>query len=68
MGMGKVMTTADAIQTFVDNGNFLFIGGYAGIRRIRIQHRIPLERMYRDAKAWGVAGGTIQMLKKESSA
>jgi hypothetical protein len=41
MGMGKVMTTADAIQTFVDNGNLLFIGGYAGIRRIRIQHRIP---------------------------
>ena len=24
---------------------------------------LPLERMYRDAKAWGVAGGTIEMLK-----
>jgi butyryl-CoA dehydrogenase len=23
----------------------------------------PIERMYRDARAWGVAGGTIQMLK-----
>jgi glutaconate CoA-transferase subunit A len=26
--MGKVMTTADAIQNFVGNGDFLFIGGY----------------------------------------
>jgi glutaconate CoA-transferase subunit A len=26
--MGKVMTTADAIQKFVTNGDFLFIGGY----------------------------------------
>ena len=26
--MGKVMTTADAIQKFVGNGDFLFIGGY----------------------------------------
>lgn len=29
--------------------------GYSG--------EFPIERMYRDAKAWGVAGGTIQMLK-----
>jgi glutaconate CoA-transferase subunit A len=28
MGMGKVMSTADAIQKFVGNGDFLFIGGY----------------------------------------
>ena len=26
--MGKVMTTADAIQNFVGHGDFLFIGGY----------------------------------------
>ncbi len=26
--MGKVMTTADAIQNFVGDGDFLFIGGY----------------------------------------
>ena len=26
--MGKVMTTADAIGTFVGDGDFLFIGGY----------------------------------------
>jgi glutaconate CoA-transferase, subunit A len=26
--MGKVMTTADAVQKFVGNGDFLFIGGY----------------------------------------
>ena len=26
--MGKVMSTADAIQKFVGNGDFLFIGGY----------------------------------------
>jgi glutaconate CoA-transferase subunit A len=26
--MGKVMTTADAIQKFVVNGDFMFIGGY----------------------------------------
>jgi len=28
MGMGKVMTTADAIQKYVGDGEFLFIGGY----------------------------------------
>jgi glutaconate CoA-transferase subunit A len=28
MDMGKVMSTADAIQKFVGNGDFLFIGGY----------------------------------------
>jgi glutaconate CoA-transferase subunit A len=28
MGMGKVMSTADAIQKFVVSGDFLFIGGY----------------------------------------
>ena len=26
--MGKVMSTADAIQQFVHDGEFLFIGGY----------------------------------------
>jgi len=28
MGMGKVMTTADAVGNFVNDGDFLFIGGY----------------------------------------
>ena len=26
--MGKVMTTAEAVQKFVGDGDFLFIGGY----------------------------------------
>jgi len=33
------------------------LGGYGYSREF------PVERMYRDAKAWGVAGGTMQMLK-----
>jgi butyryl-CoA dehydrogenase len=33
------------------------LGGYG------YSTEFPVERMYRDAKAWGVAGGTIQMLK-----
>jgi butyryl-CoA dehydrogenase len=35
------------------------LGGY------EYSTKFPVERMYRDAKAWGMADGTIQMLKKE---
>jgi butyryl-CoA dehydrogenase len=43
-----VDVTSTAMQVF---------GGYG------YSMEFPVERMYRDAKAWGVAGGTIQMLK-----
>ncbi|NLA40058.1 MAG: acyl-CoA dehydrogenase [Smithella sp.] len=43
-----VDVTSTAMQVF---------GGYG------YSTEFPVERMYRDAKAWGVAGGTIQMLK-----
>jgi len=43
-----VEATNTAMQVF---------GGYG------YSSEFPMERMYRDAKAWGVAGGTIQMLK-----
>jgi butyryl-CoA dehydrogenase len=43
-----VEVTEKAMQVF---------GGYG------YSAEFPVERMYRDAKAWGVAGGTLQMLK-----
>jgi alkylation response protein AidB-like acyl-CoA dehydrogenase len=43
-----VEVTGTAMQVF---------GGYG------YSTELPLERMYRDAKAWSVAGGTIEMLK-----
>ncbi len=43
-----VEVTDKAMQVF---------GGYG------YSSEFPVERMYRDAKAWGVAGGTLQMLK-----
>ncbi len=41
----------------VTNLAMQIFGGYG------YSSEFPIERMYRDAKAWGVAGGTIQMLK-----
>jgi len=41
----------------VTNTAMQVFGGYG------YSTEFPVERMYRDAKAWGVAGGTIQMLK-----
>jgi len=41
----------------VTNTAMQVFGGYGYSREF------PVERMARDAKAWGVAGGTVQMLK-----
>jgi len=53
------MAKAYANEMAVDVTNLAMqvFGGYG------YSHEFPMERMYRDAKAWGVAGGTIQMLK-----
>ncbi len=53
------MAKAYANEMVVDVTNLAMqvFGGYG------YSHEFPMERMYRDAKAWGVAGGTIQMLK-----
>ena len=53
------MAKAYANEMAVDVSNLAMqvFGGYG------YSSEFPVERMYRDAKAWGVAGGTIQMLK-----
>ncbi len=53
------MAKAYANEMVVDvtNTAMQVFGGYG------YSSEFPMERMYRDAKAWGVAGGTIQMLK-----
>ena len=53
------MAKAYANEMAVDVTNLAMqvFGGYG------YSSEFPMERMYRDAKAWGVAGGTIQMLK-----
>jgi butyryl-CoA dehydrogenase len=53
------MAKAYANEMVVDvtNTAMQVFGGYG------YSTEFPMERMYRDAKAWGVAGGTIQMLK-----
>ncbi|MDZ4132637.1 MAG: acyl-CoA dehydrogenase family protein, partial [Dethiobacteria bacterium] len=53
------MAKAFANEMVVDvtNKAMQVFGGYG------YSTEFPLERMYRDAKAWGVAGGTIEMLK-----
>ncbi|HOD13818.1 MAG: acyl-CoA dehydrogenase family protein [Spirochaetes bacterium] len=48
---------ANEMVVEVTNLAMQVFGGYGYSREF------PMERMYRDAKAWGVAGGTIQMLK-----
>lgn len=48
---------ANEMVVDVTNTAMQIFGGYG------YSTEFPLERMYRDAKAWGVAGGTIQMLK-----
>lgn len=48
---------ANEMVVEVTNQAMQVFGGYG------YSHEFPMERMYRDAKAWGVAGGTIQMLK-----
>jgi len=49
--------TANEMVVDVANTAMQVFGGYG------YSSEFPVERMYRDAKAWGVAGGTIQMLK-----
>ncbi len=53
--MGKCY--ANEMVVDVTNSAMQVFGGYGYSREF------PMERMYRDAKAWGVAGGTLQMLK-----
>ncbi|MBN1534407.1 MAG: acyl-CoA dehydrogenase family protein [Spirochaetes bacterium] len=53
--MGKAF--ANEMVVDVTNMAMQIFGGYG------YSSEFPMERMYRDAKAWGVAGGTIQMLK-----
>jgi len=53
--MGKAY--ANEMVVDVTNTAMQVFGGYG------YSTEFPMERMYRDAKAWGVAGGTIQMLK-----
>jgi alkylation response protein AidB-like acyl-CoA dehydrogenase len=53
--MGKAY--ANEMVVDVTNMAMQIFGGYG------YSSEFPMERMYRDAKAWGVAGGTIQMLK-----
>jgi butyryl-CoA dehydrogenase len=48
---------ANEMVVEVTNTAMQVFGGYG------YSSEFPMERMYRDAKAWGVAGGTIQMLK-----
>ncbi len=48
---------ANEMVVEVTNTAMQVFGGYG------YSSEFPMERMYRDAKAWGVAGGTVQMLK-----
>lgn len=53
--MGKAFANEMVVE--VVNLAMQVFGGYG------YSKELPLERMYRDAKAWGVAGGTLEMLK-----
>lgn len=53
--MGKCFAN-EMVREVTDSAMQIF-GGYGYSREF------PLERMARDARAWGVAGGTLQMLK-----
>ena len=53
--MGKCFAN-EMVREVTDSAMQIF-GGYGYSREF------PLERMARDARAWGVAGGTMQMLK-----
>ncbi len=53
--MGKAFANEMVVE--VVNLAMQVFGGYG------YSTELPLERMYRDAKAWGVAGGTLEMLK-----
>jgi alkylation response protein AidB-like acyl-CoA dehydrogenase len=54
-GMAKAFAN-EMVVSVTENAMQIF-GGYG------YSTEFPIERMYRDAKAWCVAGGTIQMLK-----
>jgi alkylation response protein AidB-like acyl-CoA dehydrogenase len=53
--MGKCFANEMAAQ--VTDGAMQILGGYG------YSKEFPLERMHRDALAWRVAGGTVQMLR-----
>jgi len=53
--MGKCFANEMVIE--VTNAAMQVFGGYGYSREF------PVERMLRDARAWGVAGGTVQMLR-----
>jgi butyryl-CoA dehydrogenase len=53
--MGKCFANEMVIE--VTNTAMQIFGGYG------YSKEFPLERMLRDARAWGVAGGTVQMLR-----
>ncbi len=53
--MGKCYANEMVIE--VTNAAMQIFGGYG------YSKEFPIERMLRDARAWGVAGGTVQMLR-----
>jgi acyl-CoA dehydrogenase len=53
--MGKCFANEMVIE--VTNAAMQIFGGYG------YSKEFPVERMLRDARAWGVAGGTVQMLR-----
>ncbi|PKN04511.1 MAG: butyryl-CoA dehydrogenase [Deltaproteobacteria bacterium HGW-Deltaproteobacteria-9] len=53
--MGKCFANEMVVE--VTNTAMQIFGGYG------YSKEFPLERMLRDARAWGVAGGTVQMLR-----
>jgi len=53
--MGKCFANEMVIE--VTNAAMQIFGGYG------YSKEFPIERMLRDARAWGVAGGTVQMLR-----
>jgi len=53
--MGKCFANEMVID--VTNAAMQIFGGYG------YSKEFPVERMLRDARAWGVAGGTVQMLR-----
>ena len=54
-GMGKCFANEMAVE--VTNAAMQVLGGYG------YSKEFPVERMHRDALAWRVAGGTVQMLR-----
>jgi butyryl-CoA dehydrogenase len=53
--MGKCYAN-EMVRDITDKAMQIF-GGYG------YSKAMPIERMVRDARAWGVAGGTLQMLR-----